>query len=190
MLILVRHGRTAANAEGLLQGRLDQPLDDVGRRQAVAVAKMVGAVDELISSPLQRARETAEAFGQAFTLDERWVELAYGEFEGRPYMGVSNEVWNHWYEDPDYAPPGGGESLVALGRRVADAVGELLERVGDRDIAVVTHVSPIKAAIAQVVGGSHDFAFRSHLSHAAVCRIQLRQFGPVLFSFNETATID
>ncbi|WP_395154817.1 histidine phosphatase family protein, partial [Ilumatobacter sp.] len=66
MLILVRHGRTAANKAGQLQGRLDQDLDEVGVQQAVAVAAMVlgaGQVDAVIASPLQRAQQTAEAFG-------------------------------------------------------------------------------------------------------------------------------
>ncbi|MDQ3738692.1 MAG: histidine phosphatase family protein, partial [Actinomycetota bacterium] len=186
MLILVRHGRTAANAEGLLQGRLDQHLDDVGRAQALAVAAMIGEVDELISSPLLRATETAEAFGRDVTIDERWIELSYGCYEGRPYTGVASDVWARWYEDPNFAPEG-GESLVALDERVRAALADVIERAGERNIVVVTHVSPIKAAVARVIGGSYDFAFRSHLSHAAVCRIQMRAFGPVLFSFNETA---
>jgi len=83
--------------------------------------------------------------------------------------------------------PDGGESLVALDERVGGALEDVLAQAGERNVVVVTHVSPIKAAVARVIGGSHDFAFRSHLSHAAVCRIQVRAFGPVLFSFNETA---
>ena len=188
MLILVRHGRTAANAEGLLQGRLDQPLDEVGRAQAQAVAKSIGPVDEVISSPLIRAHETARAFGQDVTLDDRWMELAYGDYEGKPYMDVSSDVWSRWNEDPAFQPVG-GESLVDLDARVAAALDELLTRLGERQIVVVTHVSPIKAAVARVVGGGYDFAFRSHLSHAAVCRIELRAFGPVLFTFNETVRV-
>ena len=88
MLILVRHGRTAANAAGQLQGRLDQPLDDLGERQALAVAAHVGAVDEVISSPLLRARQTAEAFGRPVNVDERWIEIAYGKYEGMPHGDV------------------------------------------------------------------------------------------------------
>ena len=55
MLYLVRHGRTDANAKGLLQGRLDPPLDEIGRKQAEAIATLIGDVDEVISSPLVRA---------------------------------------------------------------------------------------------------------------------------------------
>jgi alpha-ribazole phosphatase len=187
VLILVRHGRTPANAAGLLQGRLDQDLDEVGERQAVAVAKMIGPVDEVISSPLRRARATAEAFGRPVDIDDRWIELAYGDYEGKPFSGRFGEVWRRWYEDPTYAPPGGGESLIALDQRVREALAELEKAAADRDVVVVSHVSPIKAAVAAVLHANFDFAFRSHLSHAAVCRVEFRQGGAVLHSFNETA---
>ena len=97
MLILVRHGRTALNAAGQLQGRLDEPLDEVGEAQAIAVAKLVGPVDELISSPLSRAQQTAERSTLPFEVDERWIELSYGIYEGvrtptcRPRRGTTGE---------------------------------------------------------------------------------------------------
>lgn len=187
MLILVRHGRTALNAAGKLQGRVDEPLDLVGEEQAVAVAKLVGPVDELISSPLMRAQQTAEAFGQPFELDDRWIELSYGIYEGVPHADVPSEAWDHWRVDPSYVPEG-GESLVTLDGRVRDACAELTERAVDRDVAVVSHVSPIKSAVAWVLGVGIDIAWRSHLSYASVCRIDMRRTGPVLVTFNQVAT--
>ena len=186
MLILVRHGRTALNAEGRLQGRLDVPLDDVGREQAKAVVAHVGAVDELISSPLRRATETAEFFGQPYATDERWIELAYGTYEGTAYTDLPSEAWDHWKTNVSWAPEG-GESLTALGERVRGACLELTERARDRDVAVVTHVSPMKAAVAWVLGSGIEISWRSHLSHASVCRIGFSGSDPVLYSFNEVA---
>jgi broad specificity phosphatase PhoE len=186
VLILVRHGRTALNAEGRLQGRLDIPLDDVGREQAKAVVAHVGAVDELISSPLLRATETAAFFGQPYATDERWIELAYGTYEGTAYTDLPSEAWDHWKTNVSWAPEG-GESLTALGERVRAACVELTERARDHDVAVVTHVSPMKAAVAWVLGSGIEISWRSHLSHASVCRIDMRAGGPVLFSFNEVA---
>ena len=186
MLILVRHGRTALNAEGRLQGRLDVPLDDVGREQAKAVVAHVGVVDELISSPLRRATETAEFFGQSYVTDERWIELAYGTYEGTAYTDLPSEAWDHWRANVSWAPDG-GESLTALAERVQVACLDLTERARDRDIAVVTHVSPMKAAVAWVLGSGIEISWRSHLSHASVCRIDMRATGPVLYSFNEVA---
>lgn len=187
MLILVRHGRTVLNAAGKLQGRLDVPLDDVGRDQATAVANHVGPVDELISSPLLRAVQTAEAFGVPFEQDERWVELSYGRFEGMSSTeAMSAEAWEHWRLDPNYVPDG-GESLVDLDERVRLACEAIAERARDHDVAIVTHVSPIKAAVAWAIGAPIDIAWRSHLSQASVCRIEIRGRGPVLTAFNEKA---
>ena len=186
MLILVRHGRTALNAAGLLQGRVDEPLDEIGQRQAVAVAGRVGAVDELITSPLLRARQTADAFGAPYTVDDRWIELAYGIYEGVPHADVPSEAWRQWRLDPKYVPEG-GESLAELNDRVLEACGELADRARERTVAVVSHVSPIKCAVAWALGAGIEIAWRSPLSHASICRIDVRQTGPVLFSFNEVA---
>jgi broad specificity phosphatase PhoE len=188
MLILVRHGRTAANAAGQLQGRLDQPLDDLGERQALAVAAHVGAVDEVISSPLLRARQTAEAFGRPVQIDERWIEIAYGKYEGMPHGDVPSEVWEYWRTDATFVPEG-GESAATVDERVRQACDELVERIGDLDIVVVSHVSPMKSAVAWTLGVDFGIAWRTHLSHAAVCRIEIRPQGPVLFSFNERAPL-
>lgn len=187
MLILVRHGRTALNAAGRLQGRIDEPLDDVGERQARVIAARVGPVDELISSPLERAQQTAAAFGQPFAIDDRWVELSYGVYEGVELRSTPAEVWEKWRADPAFAPEG-GESLLTLDARVRGACVDLAERAGgDRTVAVVTHVSPIKAAVAWALGAGVEMAWRSHLSPASICRIEIRGAGPVLTAFNETA---
>jgi broad specificity phosphatase PhoE len=186
MLILVRHGRTPANAAGRLQGRLDQPLDDLGQRQAQVVAEYVGAVDGVISSPLRRARQTAEAFGREVRIDERWAELAYGEFEGVRHGDVPSEVWQRWRTDPHFVPTG-GESAIQVEVRVREACKELADQIGDLDIVVVSHVSPIKAAVAWALDVDFRIAWRTHLSQAAICRIEMRPQGPLLFSFNERA---
>ena len=187
MLILVRHGRTALNASGCLQGRIDEPLDDVGLAQAKALASHLGAVDELISSPLLRARQTADSFGVPYTIDDRWIELSYGELEGRPTAdAMSADAWEHWRNDPTYAPPG-GESLVALDARVRAGLADLSDRAADQSVIVVSHVSPIKAAVAWVLGAPVDIAWRSQLSQASICRIEITRRGPVLIAFNELA---
>lgn len=186
MLYLVRHGRTSANARGLLQGRLDPPLDDVGHRQAEAIAAMVGEVDEVVTSPLLRARETAAYFGREPTVDERWIELAYGEYEGMPTEEVPPEIWQAWRENAEFRTKG-GESFADLDARVRDACADLQPRMHESSIAVVSHVSPIKAAVAWSLGVSMEIMFHCHLSQASLCRIDNGRFGPVLHSFNEQA---
>jgi probable phosphoglycerate mutase len=187
VLILVRHGRTAANAAGLLQGRLDNPLDPVGEAQAAAIARALGPVDRVIASPLLRARTTASAISGDVVVDERWVELDYGLFDGQAQGDLAADVWDHWRADPQYAPPG-GESLAELDRRVVGALEGLSQEAQHRDVVVVSHVSPIKAAIAWAVGSSVGvMSWRCRLDVASICRIAVTPRGPVMVSFNETA---
>ena len=191
MLILVRHGRTAANEAGLLQGRLDQDLDELGQRQAVAVAALVltdTAIDGVISSPLKRAQQTAERFGMPFEIDERWLELSYGEYEGVPHADLPSEVWARWKRDPNYVPPG-GESLAALDVRVREACEELAERASRSNIVVVSHVSPMKSAVAWSLGVDIGISWNCHLDHASVCRISFQGTRPLLETFNHTAKV-
>lgn len=186
MLIVVRHGRTEANAAGLLLGRHDPPLDLLGIEQAARVARAVGPVDRVVSSPLRRAVETAEAWGLPIETDERWAELDYGEFDGLPVTDVPDAVWQRWRADAEFAPPG-GESIAQLTRRVHEACDDLCEPARESDVVVVSHVSPIKAAVAWALGVGPDVAWRTHLDPASITRIIIGRRGPVLRSFNEGA---
>jgi broad specificity phosphatase PhoE len=186
VLILVRHGRTQANAEGRLQGRRDLPLDEQGTRQAAAVGKALGRVDAVITSPLLRARQTAAYIDGPLSVDERWIELDYGTLEGVPTRDLPRELWEKWRADVTYEP-GGGESILTLMGRVTLALDELAAQAEDRTVVVVTHVSPIKAALAWTLGAPPELAWRSHLDQAAITRIAFGEFGAVLHGFNETS---
>ena len=187
-LVVVRHGQTAANAKGLLLGRLDVDLDDVGRAQAAALAEALPTPDLVITSPLARTRQTAEAFGVEVEVVDDWIELDYGEWDGRPAGEVPAEAWRAWRADPDFAPPG-GESLARLTARVHDALDDLVARVEGRRIVVVTHVSPVKAAVAWALGQGPELAWRTYVAPASITRIGLGDAaaGATLRAFNETA---
>ena len=184
MLLLVRHGRTAPNADGVLLGRADPHLDALGRRQAAALAASLVRPVRVVSSPLVRARETAAAFGLPVEVDPRWIEVDYGVYDLAPLGEGVHEVWRRWSEDPAFAPPG-GESLMSVGVRVRAALDELAGEAGAGDVVVVSHVSPIKAAVAWALGVGDGAALRMRLDVAAVCRVGVRATGPVLLSFNE-----
>ena len=188
MLIVVRHGRTEANASGRLLGRRDLPLDDLGRRQAAAVAPLVAGARRVVSSPLRRTRETASALGLPVSVDERFIELDYGSLEGTPLTEVPSDLWHRWQGDLAWAPEG-GESLQALGVRVRAACEDLVEEATSSDIVVVTHVSPIKAAVAWALDVPDDVSWRMFVAPASVTRIAV---GPrrSLHGFNATAHLD
>lgn len=184
MLILLRHGQTATNAQGRLLGRADPELTALGLDQARAAAVAIGDVTRVITSPLRRARATAECLGAPVEVDDRWIELDYGEYDGKPFAEVPADVWSRWRADPDFVPPG-GESLTALGARVRAACAELSESALDADVVVVSHVSPIKAAVAWALAVGDEIAWRMFLDVAAITRIAVGPRGPSLRSFNE-----
>lgn len=190
-LVLVRHGRTPHNAGGLLLGRADPDLDPLGRRQASAVAAAVGSgrfgdVVAVVSSPARRAVQTAQAFDAPVVIDDRLIELDYGEFEGTPVAEVPPEVWAQWQADVEFRPPG-GESLAELGTRVRAACADWAGGSAAPGVVVmVSHVSPIKAAVAWALGVGDQIAWRSHLDNASITQVLMRGERPVLSLFNAT----
>jgi broad specificity phosphatase PhoE len=196
VLILVRHGESTGNADGLLLGRMDAPLTDRGMAQARTLGPVLPPVARVISSPLARARDTAEALstGLPIEIDDRWIEVDYGEFDGRPLGAVPDEVWTRWRTDPDFRPPG-GETLTEAGTRVRSACEELFAQDGEGArgrgaVVVVSHVSPIKAATCWALGLGDQGAWRLYLATASVTRIAWGANGPLLNRFNETPWSD
>ena len=192
MLILVRHGESTGNASGLLAGRMELPLTERGLAQAQAVGAALSGVTRVITSPLGRARATAEALGLGLPIeiDERWIEVDYGEYDGQALGTVPAEVWQAWRSDPGYRPPG-GESLAEVGVRVAEACTELFAvdgegARGDGDVVVVSHVSPIKSATCWALGLPDQGAWRLYLATASITRIAWGPGGIALHGYNET----
>jgi broad specificity phosphatase PhoE len=139
-----------------------------------------------VSSPLERARQTAAALGRPVDVDERWIEIDYGDLDGTPLRDVPREVWTAWQRDPAWAP-GGGESLVDLGRRVREACDALADEAMQRDVIVVTHVSPVKAALAWALGVGDEISFRAYVAPASITTIATASGRPSLHSFNGCA---
>jgi broad specificity phosphatase PhoE len=186
VIILVRHGRTASNAAGLLLGRADPPLDETGRAQAEALGRALGPTDLVITSPLGRCRETAAAIDGPARVDERFIELDYGEWDERPIGELPSGSWETWQADVDFTPPG-GESLRSVGARVRDGLDELLEAGRTSKVVIVTHVSPLKAGVAWALGVGDEVAWRLFVSPASVTRIDVSRGRPSLVSYNELA---
>jgi broad specificity phosphatase PhoE len=190
VIVLARHGQTDVNRAGRLQGRVDRPLTPLGRAQADALgaALVVDRPELVFTSPLQRARQTADAIaarcGAPVEVDERLVELDYGDWDGRLIADIAEADWVRWYQDPTFAPPG-GESLGAVRARMAEFCEE--HQAHARPIVAVSHVSPIKAAVAWALGVPDEATWRLRLGVASLTRISVGPAGPVLATFNETA---
>jgi broad specificity phosphatase PhoE len=196
VIVFARHGQTAPNRDGLVLGRADPELTGEGRRQAAALAAALAGepVTAILTSPLVRARQTAEAIGAAsglpVTVDERLLEIDWGTWEGRPAGSLAVADVDRWRADdspePRKAHPVApeGESLDSLSSRVGSFC---LETLGEGLVVAVSHVSPIKAAAAWALGVDGTVAWRMFLGLASITRIGRGRTSPVLLSFNETA---
>ena len=204
MLVLVRHGQSEANAQHRLVGRLDSPLTPLGRLQAQATGRAVASaaasagrpVSVVVSSPLTRAAETAAVVVAAcrtglgaeppVSVDERAIELDYGTLDGLELRSVDAATWRQWRSDPRWRPPG-GESLGDVAERVASLLDELSGAAAESDVVVVSHVSPIKAAVAWALGVAVETSWRMSLAVSSITRIATAGHAPALVSFGETA---
>jgi probable phosphomutase (TIGR03848 family) len=169
-VLLVRHGHSSANGEGILAGRLPGiHLTDRGREQADQLADRFRglAVVRVVSSPLERCLETAApiaaAVGVEVTVDDDLQECAYGAWTGRPLGELAKEpLWATVQDDPETAtfPSDHGyaaESLRGMSDRVVAAVrrhdAEVQESSGDAALWVaVTHGDLLKAVLAEATG--------------------------------------
>lgn len=193
MIVLVRHGTTDQNLRGLLLGRVDPPLAPEGVDQARALGAALvreGAPARIVSSPLRRARETAQAMAATWGMDvddePGLIEMDYGEWDERALVEIPRDVWREWHADPDFAPPG-GESLRDVQQRVSACVAALAREADERGtIIAVSHVSPIKAAVVWALGLDErpELAWRLRLDTASVTRITSGPVGPVVTAFN------
>jgi ribonuclease H / adenosylcobalamin/alpha-ribazole phosphatase len=193
-LVLVRHGATVHSGQNRFSGRNDLPLDEAGEQQAAALAKRAyGDVAAVISSPLRRARQTAEAIasavGRAVEIDDCFAELDFGIFEGLTAdeaRAAHPAEFALWLASPETAPPG-GESFAAVAARVRRGRDKLVAAHRDATVVVVTHVSPIKLLVRAALDAPVQSIFHMHLDIAAVSRIDYLDDGSAsLRLFNET----
>ena len=192
LITLVRHGQTAANTGGVWHGSTDTPLSDHGHGQAAAVARHLadhhaGDVDALFASPLQRARNTAGAIGEALGLavdvHEGLGEYDLGEWEGLTYTHLHQEkkLWEHMARDPDYAPHG-GESPRAVTDRWTGALGELAERHAGGHVVAVSHGGAMALALGYLIEREYG-KWKRVMGNCAVTQLELHP-EPRLFVFN------
>jgi broad specificity phosphatase PhoE len=191
-LLLARHGQSVSNAVRRFQGVQDVPLSELGRRQAEALARAFGQrrIAAVYSSPLQRARHTAELVAAAVRAPLRSVddlrELSLGEWEGCTVEEVEARPGNPyacWVRDPVGSLPPGGEPLADVQGRVVRALADI-ERGhpnGD-DVLVVCHGGVISAYLAHCLGLPLSSIWRLTVSNCSITELA----PPRLLSMNVT----
>jgi probable phosphomutase (TIGR03848 family) len=201
-LILVRHGRTTANVSGTLAGRTaGVGLDETGRKQAAAVAERLASVRlaGLVTSPLERCRQTAKAIAAAhgaglpLSTDKGIVECDYGQWQGRPLRELAKEpLWKTVQTQPSAAAFPGGETMLEMQARAVAAVrrhdAAVAAEHGDDAIWVaVSHGDIIKSILADALGMHLDLFQRLHVDPASISVVRYTGTRPFVLATNTHA---
>ena len=201
-VILVRHGRTTANATGVLAGRtLGVKLDERGVEQAAATGQRLASVrlSAVVSSPLERCKQTARAIGDqqaptAKTTTERGLnECDYGEWQGLAIKDLAKEpLWKTVQSQPSAVVFPGGEAMRAMQDRAVEAVRRhdrrMKEEHGDDSVWVaVSHGDVIKAILADALGTHLDLFQRIQVDPASVSVVRYTDARPYVLGINTTA---
>ncbi|MFD9456923.1 bifunctional RNase H/acid phosphatase [Streptomyces sp. NPDC059985] len=181
--VLLRHGETALTPQKRFSGSggTDPELSPAGRRQADAVAAALaarGTVQAVVSSPLRRCRETAQAvadrLGLPVTVEEGLRETDFGAWEGLTFAEVRERFPDDlqaWLDSPRAAPTGGGESFASVTRRVSATRDRLLAAHAGRTVLLVTHVTPVKTLVRLALGAPPESLFKMELSAASLSAV-------------------
>ncbi|MFJ3078793.1 bifunctional RNase H/acid phosphatase [Streptomyces halstedii] len=198
--VLLRHGETVLTPEKRFSGSGggDPELSATGRDQAARAADAFaarGTVQEIVSSPLRRCRETAAAvadrLGLEVRIEEGLRETDFGAWEGLTFAEVRERFGSDlsaWLASPEAAPTGGGESFTEVAERVAATRDRLIAAYAGRTVLLVTHVTPIKTLVRLALGAPPESLFRMELSPASLSVVAYYADGnPSLRLLNDTS---
>ena len=176
-LLLLRHGQTELSAQSRYSGRGDPALTELGRRQAEAAARYLaqrGRIAAVISSPLQRAYDTAataaKALGVDVSADDDLIETDFGAWEGLTFAEAAAhdpELHRRWLRDTSTEPPS-GESFDDVMVRVCRARERIIDRYQGATVLVVSHVTPIKTLLRLALDAGPGILYRLHLDLASL----------------------
>lgn len=159
-IYLVRHGETSFNADGNRYcGITDVELTEKGKKQAGTLASLISSIsfDAVYSSPLQRAKITAETAipDASIQVDPRLIELDFGSWEGKTRQEFIEEdpgIWNKWNQDPTNQRAGGnGESAGKLLERLSDFMQDMIQKHPSGKVLVVAHNAVNRFLIASLL---------------------------------------
>ena len=195
-VLLIRHGLTALTGPVLTGWTPGVHLDERGRAQVASLGERIREIPlaALVTSPLERCRETAEAVvaGRepvpALHVDERVGEVRYGSWTGRDFKDLQKDpLWRVVQGHPSAAIFPDGEGLAAMAARATEAVRDWNARLGpDATYAVVSHADVIKALIADALGLHLDSYQRITVDPASLTVIQYAALRPFVIRVNDT----
>lgn len=194
-IVIVRHGETLLNTQGIFRGREDVPLNERGERQAEALAEALSAepLSAVFSSPLVRALDTARAVAArhdlAPTADEAFNNIDLGRWQAREKDEVRREDperWRLWTDDPDSLRIPGGETLAQVRERAHRRTLELALEYEGRRVAIVSHRSVAKLLSGALLGLTGGYFWKFYLDNAAYSVFGFDGGRAVLLNWNES----
>ena len=197
-VFLVRHGRTGWNKEQVFRGHKDVPLDEVGREEARLVGERLKreGIKAVFSSPLSRARETAEAVARSHNVEvqivEGLIDLHFGDWEGLSLKEVQkqySDLYAQWQGAPHKVIFPGGEGLAAVRSRAIKAVEKIVERHPQEAVALVSHRVVLKVLICALLGldNSHFWNIRQDNCGFTTFTYETNRF--ILTKHNDTSSL-
>ena len=192
-LLLVRHGHTDAAGKRLTGRAPGVHLNELGRRQAEGLVERLEGVriDAIVSSPLERCRETAaplaKARGRAVDVGRAWIEVGYGEWTGRSISQLRRtKLWRRVMFAPSNVRFPGGESLLEVQGRAVDATLDIAARHARGTVVVVSHADVIRLLVAHVAGMHADHLQRLSIDTASITAVSISDGFPRLLTVNDT----
>lgn len=188
-LLLVRHGLTAMTGPVLAGWTPDVHLDERGQAQAAALGERLAGVPvaAVVSSPLERCVETAEALGHEVQVDDRLGECRYGDWTGQELKRLAKDpLWRQVQAHPSAVTFPGGESLREVSARAVDCVREWNAEVGDATWVAVSHGDVIKAIVADALGLHLDQFQRITVDPCSLTVIRYTELRPFVARLNDT----
>lgn len=198
-LILVRHGQSTWNHDHRIQGQLDPPLSEHGRRQAELLSRRLAGRRwaGFYASDLKRAFETATILGRAIGMApqpmESLREIFLGEWEGLRTDELAErfpDAWAAWTDEPDWDLVPGGEGAASFEARISAAIGEILGRHQHGDVLLVTHGGVIQVALHSVFGRASRGLFSFKIQNASLSVIEKRDGKLVIAGVNDVAHLE
>lgn len=194
-VILVRHGKTDWNEEGVFRGRIDVKLNECGIQQTKIIGEKLSEVQivAIYSSPLSRAMETAEIIASFHNLHVKvlseFIDIDFGRWQGLSMVEVKKrypDTYLRWQKYPHRVMIPGGENLDRIRERVIHGLEEILSRHPEETVAIVSHGAVNKVLLCAVLGLDNSHFWKVKQDNGAINIFEYTKYSSKVFLFNDT----
>ncbi|HPW45152.1 MAG TPA: histidine phosphatase family protein [bacterium] len=194
-ILLVRHGQTDWNVEKRVMGRLDVPLNDIGKKQAEGIAQYLASakIDAIHASPVLRAAQTAQAIASKhpkikIIMDERLSEINYGDWVKKSFADVEREypeVWKNYHLKPAKVEIPGGESIADVAKRTKELIDDVISSYSKGRVVFVSHADVIKVALLNLLSMDMDRIYQFGVDNCSMTLVRIDpDIGPRIILYN------